>query len=84
MPEGINGRELAQRARAIAPAMRILLTSGHNEDAFLRGHGGHGGDDFLPKPYRRAELERKISGLLNRLPCASALKRDPVETSLRR
>ncbi|HZZ30433.1 MAG TPA: PAS domain S-box protein [Phenylobacterium sp.] len=68
MPEGINGRELAERARAIAPAMRILLTSGHNEDAFLRGNGGHGGDDFLPKPYRRAELERKISGLLNRLP----------------
>jgi PAS domain S-box-containing protein len=68
MPEGINGRELAQRGRAIAPAMRSLLTSGHNEDVFLRGNGGHGGDDFLPKPYRRADLERKVSGLLTRLP----------------
>jgi CheY-like chemotaxis protein len=66
MPNGMNGRELAEHARALAPRMRILLTSGHNEDAILRGGGGHGGDDFLPKPYRRADLERKVSGLLRR------------------
>jgi PAS domain S-box-containing protein len=64
MPKGLNGRELAERARLAAPGMRILLTSGHNEDAFLRGNSGHGGDDFLAKPYRRRELEQKISRLL--------------------
>ena len=64
MPAGMNGRELAERARALAPHMRILLTSGHDEDAFRRGSGGHGGDDFLSKPYRRKDLEVKISRLL--------------------
>jgi PAS domain S-box-containing protein len=73
MPNGMNGRELAQRARSLAPGMRILLTSGHNEDAFLRGGEGHGGDDFLPKPYRRADLERTVSSLLRR----PARTRDP-------
>jgi PAS domain S-box-containing protein len=61
MPNGVNGRELAERARAAIPGLRVLLTSGHSEDAILSGAGRHGGDAFLPKPYVRAELERKIA-----------------------
>jgi CheY-like chemotaxis protein len=64
MPNGVNGRELAERARALIPDLRVLLTSGHSEDAIGRRGGERRGDAFLPKPYRRAELERKIALLL--------------------
>jgi FixJ family two-component response regulator len=64
MPNGFSGHELADRARALNPSMRVLLTSGHSEDAILRRAGKQAGDAFLAKPYRRAELERKIAGLL--------------------
>ncbi|HXA39036.1 MAG TPA: PAS domain S-box protein [Phenylobacterium sp.] len=64
MPNGVNGRELAERARALIPDIRVLLTSGHSEDAIGRRGGRRRGDAFLPKPYRRAELERKIALLL--------------------
>jgi PAS domain S-box-containing protein len=68
MPNGISGHELADRAKALNPAMRILLTSGHSEDAILRGADKQAGHAFLSKPYRRAELERKINLLLNLRP----------------
>ena len=80
MPNGLNGHELANRARTLHPAMRILLTSGHSEDAVLRGADKRLGDAFLPKPYRRADLERKIS-LLLRSP-GGRLGRSPRMTAL--
>jgi PAS domain S-box-containing protein len=64
MPNGVSGRELADHARALIPGVRVLLTSGHSEDAILRGAGQHGGDAFLAKPYLREELQRKIALLL--------------------
>jgi CheY-like chemotaxis protein len=64
MPNGLSGHELADRARTLNPGLRVLLTSGHSEDAILRRSGGQAGDAFLAKPYRRAELERKIARLL--------------------
>ena len=33
LPEGISGLELARRARAIRPGLRVLFTSGYPEDA---------------------------------------------------
>jgi PAS domain S-box-containing protein len=63
MPGGLNGRQLADHARLLDPGLPILFTSGHTEDPVLRsvGHDPHA--DFLPKPYRRAELARKLAGL---------------------
>jgi PAS domain S-box-containing protein len=53
---GMNGRELAERARVLAPGLRVIFTSGHTEDELLRS--GRFGDStlFLPKPYRRGQL----------------------------
>jgi PAS domain S-box-containing protein len=72
MPNGLSGHELAEHARAMDPGMRILLSSGHSEDAALRGADDRIGVAFLPKPYRRAELEQKIAQLLLRAPAAKA------------
>jgi len=66
MPNGLGGHELAERARAMNPAMRILLSSGHSEEAVLRGADKRLGVAFLPKPYRRTELQMKVAQLLLR------------------
>ena len=42
----------------------ILFTSGHTEDNILRGAGQKAVGAFLPKPYRRAELARKLAEAL--------------------
>jgi CheY-like chemotaxis protein len=60
MPGGMNGRQLANYARAIRPDLPILLTSGHSDDAQLRAARLLPKAGFLAKPYRRAELVRAL------------------------
>ncbi|HEX7947608.1 MAG TPA: ATP-binding protein [Phenylobacterium sp.] len=63
MPGGLNGRQLADHARLLDPTLRILFTSGHTDDPILRTvqHDPHAG--FIAKPYRRADLARKLAEL---------------------
>jgi PAS domain S-box-containing protein len=63
MPGGLNGRQLADHARLLDPRLPILFTSGHTEDPILRSVGYDPRAAFLPKPYRRVELARKLAGL---------------------
>ncbi|MBW8813136.1 MAG: response regulator [Caulobacterales bacterium] len=63
MPGGLNGRQLAEHARLLIPNLRILFTSGHTEDPVLRTLGYDPRAAFLGKPYRRAELGRKLADL---------------------
>jgi CheY-like chemotaxis protein len=64
MPGGMNGRQLADHARLLQPKLRVLFTSGYTEDAILRTGGLDA--EFLPKPYRRAELAQKVAEALRR------------------
>ena len=68
MPRGMNGAELARRARTLRPGLPVLLTSGYTARALSEEHGV--GDDFplLLKPYRVAELARALRGALARRP----------------
>ena len=66
MPGGMNGRELADRARRHRPSLSVLLTSGYTEDASPLGSGAEAGTAFLPKPYRRAQLAAAVSAALTR------------------
>jgi CheY-like chemotaxis protein len=64
MPGGINGLVLAERARAMFPGLRVLLTTGYNEDLVsLRRPGAF---DVLAKPYRETELTDRVRAALNR------------------
>jgi PAS domain S-box-containing protein len=62
MPLGMSGVELASRARALRPGLRILLTTGH-AGADRRDHGGF---PVLAKPFRPAELGRALAELTGR------------------
>lgn len=64
MPGGLNGRQLADHARLLHPHLKVVFTSGYTEDAIVRT--GALGAEFLPKPYRRAELARTLADALGR------------------
>jgi PAS domain S-box-containing protein len=60
MPGGINGAELAQRAREVIPGIRVLYCSGFAADVLeerdmplVHGH-------LLNKPYQQAEFEAMV------------------------
>jgi CheY-like chemotaxis protein len=65
MPGGISGRDVALKARAIRPGVKVLLTSGYSEE-LMRG------DDLqrehlrvLRKPYRQADLALALREVLS-------------------
>lgn len=60
MPGGMNGRELAEQARAIYPLIKVLFTSGYTEDVIVHHGRLDLGIDLLSKPYSRLELSTKL------------------------
>jgi len=60
MPGGMNGRELAEKARVLRPGLRVLFTSGYSEVAWPGGATRDAGEALLQKPYRRHDLARRL------------------------
>ncbi|MBL1377371.1 ATP-binding protein [Zobellella iuensis] len=60
MPGGLGGAELAARARALRPELKVLFTSGYTENAIVHQGRLEQGVLLLGKPYRRAELMAKV------------------------
>ncbi len=71
MPGGMNGLEVAKRARERNPDLRVLLTTGNGEDGHLLKGGLPEGMDFLAKPYEAVKLAEGVCGALGLLPKAS-------------
>jgi PAS domain S-box-containing protein len=60
MPGGMNGWELAARAQRLRPGLKVLLTSGYAVETLAARGRGHPDMLLLNKPYRKAELARRI------------------------
>ena len=62
---GMSGKELAERAKAARPGLRVLYTSGYSGDTGLTqsfvDHPSH----FLGKPYTVQELSRRVREMLD-------------------
>lgn len=56
MPGGMNGYELAERATASHPQIKVLLTSGFTSKTVARNGQARFQADLLPKPYTPADL----------------------------
>jgi signal transduction histidine kinase/ActR/RegA family two-component response regulator len=65
MPGGVNGWELADLAQRARPGLPVLLTSGYALETLIR-HGHADGESLvLTKPYRKADLARRLREALN-------------------
>jgi len=65
MPGGMNGRQLAEAALNLRPTLKVLYTSGYAEDAITHQGRLQPGAQLLAKPYRRADLARKVRTALS-------------------
>jgi CheY-like chemotaxis protein len=61
---GMDGFELARRARALQPDPHVLFMSGYSAEYRFDPER----DDFIAKPFRPHELLRRVDGIVNR-PC---------------
>lgn len=68
---GINGRELADRARSFRPDLPVLYTTGYTRNAVV--HNGVVDVDvfFIPKPFTVEQLALKLRTVLDRHPASA-------------
>jgi CheY-like chemotaxis protein len=71
MPGPVSGRQLADEARKIDPALRILFTSGYTENAIVHHGQLDPGVELLSKPYGRDQLAAKLRRVFDAAPGAA-------------
>jgi CheY-like chemotaxis protein len=64
LPGGMTGFDLAREAAQRRPDLKVLFTSGYTEKAVMPDDVAERGWQLVPKPYRWAELGRKIAAAL--------------------
>jgi signal transduction histidine kinase/HAMP domain-containing protein len=64
LPNGVSGVEIGREARRLNKSVKVLLTSGYARDVLERQKAV---DEFpiIDKPFRRAELARRLRSILN-------------------
>jgi signal transduction histidine kinase/HAMP domain-containing protein len=68
MPGGLNGRQLADEVLRRRPSVKVLFTSGYTENAIVHHGRLDHGVALLNKPYRKADLARKIREVFSASP----------------
>jgi CheY-like chemotaxis protein len=61
---GMSGQQLAERARELAPGLRVVFMSGHTDDVLVRDGARHGDIAFVQKPFTRDSLLRAVEEAL--------------------
>ena len=62
----INGRKLAEIARASRPDLKVLFVTGYAENAAVRGDFLDAGMDMLTKPFALDALGAKVRTMIER------------------
>ncbi|NMC72247.1 MAG: response regulator [Myxococcales bacterium] len=62
---GMNGPELAARAVALHPALKVLFVSGYPDDALLRDGVEAGRMELLAKPFLAEQLAARVRRILD-------------------
>jgi YesN/AraC family two-component response regulator len=64
MPGGVNGIELADRARALRPDLKVVFCSGFTDTSGTGDEKILENEAFIRKPYRKAELSNRLREVL--------------------
>jgi CheY-like chemotaxis protein/anti-sigma regulatory factor (Ser/Thr protein kinase) len=67
LPRGMNGLELARKARALRPNLHVIFASGYPEDVFKTHGHPHEETILIAKPYKRAALAEAVRRTLDPL-----------------
>ncbi len=62
---GLNGRQVAEIARALRPGLKVLFVTGYAAKATTRSSFLEPGMDLIAKPFNMGELAAKISEMLS-------------------
>ncbi|MEW5984648.1 MAG: PAS domain S-box protein [Acidobacteriota bacterium] len=63
---GMNGRDLAERVRALRPGVKVLFMSGYTADVIARHGVLDPGVSYLQKPFRLRDMAAKVRASLDR------------------
>lgn len=64
MPDGMSGRQLAERLKADNPGLKVLYTSGYSTDLLGKDLNLQEGMNFLQKPYPPSRLVETVRNAL--------------------
>ncbi len=64
LPGGLNGRQVADGARALRPALKVLFITGYAENAVLNHGHIEPGMEVLTKPFAVADLAGRVDRML--------------------
>ncbi len=65
LPGSMNGRDLAMRAQALYPALRVLFTTGYALDTMMQEGRLDTHIQLVGKPFSTAELARRVRDILD-------------------
>lgn len=71
----MDGEETFRELRALDPGVRVIMTSGYNEQDVTQRFAGKGLAGFIQKPYQSVDLGRILRETMNR-PMAPVEKTD--------
>ena len=66
LPDGMNGRQLAEEARQRRPDLKVLFTTGYARDSIVRGGRLDPGIELIAKPFTANALAARIRELLEK------------------
>lgn len=64
LPNGMNGRQVADAARALRPELKVLFITGYAENAAVGNGHLDPGMELLTKPFSLEDLTRKVKTML--------------------
>nr|WP_268747118.1 PAS domain-containing sensor histidine kinase [Sphingomonas sp. RIT328] len=66
LPNGMNGRQVADAARVLRPGLKVLFITGYAENAAVGNGHMDPGMEVLTKPFTMADLARRVRDILGR------------------